>query len=796
MTLNFNYIEGGEGTIDDALLIYSIDNGASWLTLSNPAKTALCGVQGLWTAYSIALPATCENITGLRVGFRWYNNDGGGSDPSFAVDDINIVTIGGGGPSHTWEGTVNNDWHTAANWSAASVPTSAEDVLVPTSGDLVGTFMPTISAAAVAKNVCNFGTIIMTGNNTLTIDEDLLNEGVVTTDNVDAGADVIFANTASIYKGKGTMYDVDVAVTSSDLTLENNITPRSFIIATPGTVDLATYTLSINKNLTKTAGTFNPFNGEIHFIDACGTCVDMTSTADIDFNTDQTFGNVLVNKTNGVKTSIIRPVAHSFTSPKMLSIYSGILDANANTLNGNGHLTMKGGELQLAKNATALPELTGNYSLKAGQVTLDGANQIIKSVSDLGTNYHDLEFAGTGIKTFSSDNVNINNQLFLSLPTGLGNYVNTGINTCQVFNSNVNAVVRTGGHIVGNLGRNVIFSDTYVYDVGSDNIGGDTYYEPITITTKFILGPSNIIANFNDNTPNPTTVSNVSFLTQTGARDTIKNVEQEGYWHLSTNNPLTSGNYQASVSPSSFWSLTKPWAQGNYALLKQDAAAQPWDFTNGGIRVNDSTTTAFSNFSNYALAYTDSIIPDFLFSIELIQFTGKKTEGGNVLRWETAEEIDNDYFELQRSTNGLNFSTITVIEGVGNSTTLQRYQHTDRLPNNSWNYYRLKQVDKDKTYQYSNVVALDNRHEDVGLRLMPNPAKDQVTFDYLGADINSKFQVRIFDVNGRKVLDQEYTPTGTRIRETISTRDLARGVYIVQFANGAIHKTQKLILID
>jgi len=100
MTLAFNYIENGEGSDDNAILEFSLDGGTSWLTLFDLAKTPLgaCAPQGTWTAYSIALPPTCENITNLRIGFRWQNDaDGNGTDPSFAVDDITITGTSGGG---------------------------------------------------------------------------------------------------------------------------------------------------------------------------------------------------------------------------------------------------------------------------------------------------------------------------------------------------------------------------------------------------------------------------------------------------------------------------------------------------------------------------------------------------------------------------------------------------------------------------------------------------------------------------------------------------------------------------
>lgn len=95
ITLAFNYIENGSGTLDNATVWYY--NGTVWAQLSDPAKTlwGSCSPQGLWTAYSIALPASADNNPSVKIGFRWINNDDmTGSDPSFAVDDITLSTTG------------------------------------------------------------------------------------------------------------------------------------------------------------------------------------------------------------------------------------------------------------------------------------------------------------------------------------------------------------------------------------------------------------------------------------------------------------------------------------------------------------------------------------------------------------------------------------------------------------------------------------------------------------------------------------------------------------------------------
>ena len=91
ITLSCGYMENGDGTNDDASLWYSADGGTTWTLLNNMAKTALgtCAPQGMWTAYSFALPASANNNAFVKIGFNWTNNDDGlGTDPSFAVDDI------------------------------------------------------------------------------------------------------------------------------------------------------------------------------------------------------------------------------------------------------------------------------------------------------------------------------------------------------------------------------------------------------------------------------------------------------------------------------------------------------------------------------------------------------------------------------------------------------------------------------------------------------------------------------------------------------------------------------------
>lgn len=102
ITISFGYMENGSTTLDDATLWYSADGGTTWTLLDNMGKTLFgtCSPQGMWTAYSFALPTSANNNPSVKIGFNWTNNDDGvGTDPSFAVDDITLSSLSVGIPA-------------------------------------------------------------------------------------------------------------------------------------------------------------------------------------------------------------------------------------------------------------------------------------------------------------------------------------------------------------------------------------------------------------------------------------------------------------------------------------------------------------------------------------------------------------------------------------------------------------------------------------------------------------------------------------------------------------------------
>jgi|SRR6185312_12514811 len=165
--------------------------------------------------------------------------------------------------------------------------------------------------------------------------------------------------------------------------------------------------------------------------------------------------------------------------------------------------------------------------------------------------------------------------------------------------------------------------------------------------------------------------------------------------------------------------------------------------------------------------------------VNLVNFSGTKKDGANLLQWSTASEQNSSRFEVQRSENGTDFSTIGTVAAAGNSDKVINYQYGDnQLSNASKYYYRLKMVDKDGSTKYSNVIIIKNSTSALST-IYPNPAIDRITINISNNSLLNSRAV-ISDLNG-KVLQ---TITLTQTATPVNISQYQRGMYIVKFVDG------------
>jgi len=171
----------------------------------------------------------------------------------------------------------------------------------------------------------------------------------------------------------------------------------------------------------------------------------------------------------------------------------------------------------------------------------------------------------------------------------------------------------------------------------------------------------------------------------------------------------------------------------------------------------------------------DFIVITNPFPVELIYFEVRKRSEKVELAWGTAVETNNDYFLVERSSDGVNYQSVGKVEGFGTSLERRNYTFTDENPLPGLAYYRLRQVDKDGAFEFSSVVSVLNRNEHI-LGVYPNPGKDWFTLS--GLTPEAAMYIRVFDLMGRVVYEQNSVEGSNTLR--LDLGNLEDGAYLIQ----------------
>lgn len=141
-------------------------------------------------------------------------------------------------------------------------------------------------------------------------------------------------------------------------------------------------------------------------------------------------------------------------------------------------------------------------------------------------------------------------------------------------------------------------------------------------------------------------------------------------------------------------------------------------------------------------------LASFLLPLKLGDFSAVKKSTGTVLYWQTLSETNTKRFQIERSTDGSNFTTIGEVQAAGNSSQPVNYQFTDASTQNITVFYRLKMMDLDGTATLSRIVTVNHNRYAGQLKVYPNPVIDQVQFQWQGQE-GKQVQVEILDLAGR-----------------------------------------------
>ena len=209
------------------------------------------------------------------------------------------------------------------------------------------------------------------------------------------------------------------------------------------------------------------------------------------------------------------------------------------------------------------------------------------------------------------------------------------------------------------------------------------------------------------------------------------------------------------------------------------------------------TYTYCYSFSVPASCYHTAYWPYFVgaspLPVELTSFTAFTQDSKVKLEWTTASEINNDFFAVERSRDGIEFETIHSQKGAANSSETLNYSYIDRDPFPGTSYYRLKQTDFDGAVSYSEVVAVKLKADDTHFQLYPNPAQGLVSV-FFASPLNAASTVKVHDLSGREVLSRQLEEDVHASGTDLDVSHLLTGIYFVTVQTPTSIATQRLVL--
>lgn len=231
-----------------------------------------------------------------------------------------------------------------------------------------------------------------------------------------------------------------------------------------------------------------------------------------------------------------------------------------------------------------------------------------------------------------------------------------------------------------------------------------------------------------------------------------------------------------------------------------------WTDFSGTLGVQHLAVSFFDNTTGWAGAFNTSATVGGIYKfngqvdpvpVELTSFTANASQSSVVLVWETATEVNNYGFEIERSFDNTNFSTLGFVKGKGSTTEKQIYSFTDQTSLTGKTYYRLRQVDFDGRFEYSEVISVENTiPESFSLNQnFPNPFNPSTRIQF-SIPQETQVELAIYDATGKLVENLVSEVKAAGYHEVIwNATNNASGIYFAQIKAGKFIKNIKMTLM-
>jgi hypothetical protein len=361
-----------------------------------------------------------------------------------------------------------------------------------------------------------------------------------------------------------------------------------------------------------------------------------------------------------------------------------------------------------------------------------------------------------------------------TLTMNYGKIINNGtISVGEIILNNASEIVNTGS--ITTVGDLTLNQDTKLTSTGTMLIKGSI--NTAKNSEIFLSNPTSTLTVIGDLNLNDATLTNGigSVLTVGGNyAANMKSVYNNNGTTLFKGNFMNNGVYTGSGGGTS---IIRGISTNNGTIGGTQDFCDSSAYSGGSGNIVDFGTQPTSpNVTHCAIAPLPVV---------LISFNAIPTSNGVVLKWATASELNNNFFEVLRSTNGVDYTVIGNVEGHGTTNALHRYTYTDKTPVSGIVYYQLRQVDFNGTSEKSPVVSVKGTiNAATTISLYPNPVGNSVLNVQFSQEYNSVAHINIMSASGHMVYtsNTESHPGVNTIQ--VDTRSLKPGLYILIFNDG------------
>jgi hypothetical protein len=466
-----------------------------------------------------------------------------------------------------------------------------------------------------------------------------------------------------------------------------------------------------------------------------------------------TIGSLTLNHTGSANKTLY--IANELTIANSLTLTSGILNAGVSTLTLNGSLSRTSGNID-ASNASATVVFSGSSAQTIPASTFSGSinNLTINNSQGLTTN----------------QNLTVTNVLTLS-----NGVIDLGASNLNMASNAINggsasSYVRTSGN--GVLKRNVSSSPT-LFPVGK------SAYNPAILTNS---GEADLFS-----------VRVYDYVSATGVEGGIQTSGQavNRTWMISES---LAG--ESNVTLKMYWNAGEEvngfvYSPGFMNVMHHNGSIwEELSATSQGDSPYFIEKSGISSFSPFTIGFTGSPLP-----VEFLEFTAKCNESSEtVLNWSTASEHNSDYFKIEKSIDGMNWSILATVAAAGNSTERIDYTLVDN-EKSSAAYYKLWQYDVDGSESFLALIHDDcsGNFSDAQPVVYPNPTTNNALTIQFNDDKADLVKVEIYSLQGKLMYSQTFK--GAQ-KITIADLTLDKGIYQMTIQQGGKDATNSKICIQ